>query len=218
MFAQTLFVQWKWNRDFLAFFTIIGFVAPILILSIALPHLAMASPRELVTVGGIIGVTVATVAVVAGLTIAWQGYSVDDRIGHIYALSLPVTRRRALVMRAATAVVLLVIPTVGVWAGAMIATARASLPPTLQSYAGSLALKAILAAWFAHCCMFALRYAAGRRAKAVMGTLAVGAMLLALLAVVWPATQDPIARVGGYLISIPGPFGVLFGRWTMIDV
>ena len=218
MFAQTLFVQWKWNRDFLACFTIIGFIVPILFLAIALPHIAVASARELVTAGGIIGVTVAGVAVIAGLTIAWQGYGVDDRIGHIYALSLPVTRLRALTMRAATAGVLLVVPAVGVWIGALLATAHATLPPTLQGYAGSLALKAMLASWLAHCSMFALRYAAGRRAKAVMGTLAAGAILLSLLAVIWPATREPIARVGDYLISAPGPFGVVFGRWTLIDV
>ena len=43
---------------------------------------------------------------VAGLTVAWQGYGVDDRAGHIYSLSLPVTRTRALALRAASAAVI----------------------------------------------------------------------------------------------------------------
>jgi hypothetical protein len=96
MFAQTLYVQWKWNRDFLAFYTIVAFAAPLVILWAAVPHLGLTSGRELVSVGGAIGVTTGVIAVLAGLTIAWQGYGVDERAGHIYALSLPVTRGRAL--------------------------------------------------------------------------------------------------------------------------
>lgn len=218
MFAQTLFVQWKWNRDFLACFTIVAFVVPIVVLWIALPHLALASSRELVTTGGVVGVTVAGIAVVAGLTIAWHGYGVDDRLGHIYALSLPVTRARSLAMRAATAAVLLVLPAIAVWIGATLALSQATLPSSLQSYAGSLALRAMLASWLAHSCMFALRYAAGRRARGILGLLAAVTILLALLAVIAPATRDAIARVGDFLISTPGPFGVVFGRWTLIDV
>ena len=33
-----------------------------------------------------------------------------------------------------------------------------------------------------------------------------------------PAIRDPIAREGEFLISNPGPFGMVFGRWTLIDV
>ena len=32
MFGQTLYVQWKWNRDFLAFYTFVAFTAPLIIL------------------------------------------------------------------------------------------------------------------------------------------------------------------------------------------
>jgi len=36
MFGQTLYLQWKWNRDFLAFYTVVAFAAPLVILWIAL--------------------------------------------------------------------------------------------------------------------------------------------------------------------------------------
>jgi hypothetical protein len=218
MFGQTLYVQWKWNRDFLAFYTLIAFVAPLLILWIALPHLGLSSARELVMVGGVVGITIAVISVVAGITVAWQGYGIDERVGHIYALSLPITRTRALAVRAATAAVILTLPAVGVWLGSMLAAGQVALPATLHSYAGALAGRAVLASWLAHACMFALRYSAGRRANIVLGTLIllVGSLGAATEAV--PSARTTILRVGDFVISNPGPFGVLFGRWTLIDV
>jgi len=218
MFAQTLYVQWKWNRDFLAFYTVAGFAAPLIILWIALTYLGLTTARELVLVGGVVGVTTAAIAVIAGLTVAWQGYGVDDRVGHIYALSLPVTRTRALALRAATAAVILLLPALGVWIGSMLAATQVTLPPMLRSYAGALAIRALLAAWLAHTCMFALRYAAGRRAKVVLATLVVMIGTLGFATEAVPAAREAILNVGNFLISSPGPFGVVFGRWTLIDV
>ena len=218
MFGQTLYVQWKWNRDFLAFYTAAAFTAPLLILWIALPHLGLTSARELVNVGNVVGATTAVIAVLAGLTVAWQGYGVDERVGHIYALSLPVTRARALAVRATTAAIVLTIPALGAWLGATLAAGQVSLPPTLHSYAGALASRALLAAWLAHACMFALRYSAGRRARAALIGLVVLVAALAFATVAVPSTRGAITRTGDFLISNPGPFGVLFGRWTLIDV
>jgi hypothetical protein len=218
MLGQTLFVQWKWSRDFLAFFTAIAFAAPLLIAWIALPHLGFTSPRELVNVGGAIGATVGGIAAISGVAIAWLGYGVDETVGHIYALSLPITRLRALWYRAATASALLVIPAVGVWVGATVAAGQMSLPSTLESYSGSLAIRALLASWLAHACMFALRHSAGRRAKAVLAILAVVATVVPLIAVFAPSSRELIVRVGDFITSNPGPFGVFFGRWTLIDV
>ena len=218
MFAQTLYVQWKWNRDFLAFYTVAAFGAPLIIFWIALTYLGLTSARELVLVGGVAGVTTAVIAVVAGLTVAWQGYGVDDRAGHIYSLSLPVTRARALAVRAASAAMILVLPAIGAWVGGMLATTQVELPPMLRSYAGALAIRALLAAWLAHTCMFALRYAAGRRAKVVLATLVIAIGTLGFATEVVPAARETIFGVGNFLISNPGPFGVVFGRWTLIDV
>jgi len=218
MLTQTLYVQWKWNRDFLAFYTVVAFAAPLVILWVALPHLGLTSARELVSVGEAVGTATEVIAVLAGLTVAWQGYGVDERVGHIYALSLPVTRGRALAMRAGTASLTLALPAVGVWIGAMVAAAQVQLPPSLHSYAGSLASKALLAAWLAHACMFALCYSARRRAKVVLVLLIIGVSTLAVATVVAPSSRPAITRAGDFLISNPGPFGVLFGRWTLIDV
>ena len=220
MFAQTLYVQWKWNRDFLAFYTAVAFAAPLADHRwISLPILGFTSARELVLVGGVVGVTTAVIAVMAGLTVAWQGYGLDDRVGHIYTLSLPITRSRALAhpcrdrrrssshcRHSARG------------SGRRSPPDRCDLPPTLHSYAGSLASRALLAAWLAHACMFALRYAAGRRAKVVVFALAITFGTLGFSTVAVPSARDAIMRTGDFLISNPGPFGVFFGRWTLIDV
>src|SRR5688572_4233150 len=139
MFGQTLYVQWKWNRDFLAFYTAVAFAAPLAICWISLPILGFTSARELVLVGGVVGVTTAVIAVMAGLTVAWQGYGLDDRVGHIYTLSLPITRSRALAIRAGAASLVLALPALGAWLGATLAAGQVNLPATLHSYAGSLA-------------------------------------------------------------------------------
>jgi hypothetical protein len=218
MFGQTLFVQWKWNRDFLAFYTFVAFAAPLIILWVALPHLGLSSARELVRVGGVVGIAIAVISVCAGLTVAWQGYGIDERVGHIYALSLPLTRTRALTMRAASALALLAVPALGVWIGSVLAATQVTLPPSLHSYAGSLASRALLAAWLAHACIFALRYSAGRRARAVLFTLTmvIGSLGFATEAV--PGARSTIIRTAEFFISNPGPFGVFFGRWSLIDV
>lgn len=218
MFSQTLYVQWKWNRDFLAFFTAVGFAAPLIIIWIALPHFGFTSARELVSVGGAIGAVCGGIAAVAGMSVAWQGYNVDERGGHIYALSLPVTRLRALWLRAATAAITLTVPAIGIWIGGMIAASQMNLPATLESYAGALAIRALLTSWLIHACIFALRYSTGRKAKAVLGVLAAAMIVVVVLIAVAPSSRDQIFRLGRIISSSPGPFGVLFGRWTLIDV
>jgi hypothetical protein len=218
MFRQTLYVQWKWQRDFLAFYTAMAFAAPLLILWIAVPHLGLSSARDLVRTGSWIGAATAVIAVLAGLNVAWQSYALDERAGHIYALTLPITRVRALSLRAASAAVVLTLPAVGLWLGAMLAVGQVSLPTTLHSYAGSLAIRALLASWLSHACMFALRYSAGRRTKGILIALLLLVGGLGFLTAAVPASRVAIGRLGDAVISNPGPFGVLFGRWTMIDV
>ena len=218
MFSQTLYVQWKWNRDFLAFFTALGFATPLIIMWIALPHFGFTSPRELVSVGGAIGAVCGGIAAITGMSVAWQGYNIDERGGHIYALSLPITRLRALWLRAGTAVITLIVPAMGIWIGGMVAASQMNIPATLESYAGALAIRALLTSWLVHACIFALRYSAGRKAKAILGIVAGAVVLIVILITIVPSTREQIFRLGQLISSSPGPFGVLFGRWTLIDV
>jgi hypothetical protein len=218
MFAQMFYVQWKWNRELLAFFVVLGFAIPLIVLWIVMPQLGVPSAREFIAIGQGVGVCCLSLSALSGVTIAWQGYGVDDAAGHTYALSLPVTRRRFLATRAAAAFMLLAIPALAIWLGAMLASANVSLPATLRTYSGALAMRALLAAWLAHSCMFALRYGAGRRSKVVLLVLLAALAVSTLAALVVPATRIALARLGDMLVSHPGPFGIFFGRWTLFDV
>ncbi len=219
MFAQQLFAQWKWGRDLLAFFIVLGFAIPLVFLWIALPMIGQPAPTELLELGRFIGGGGAVLAVLSGVTIAAQGYSVDDRVGHVYALALPVTRARFLVGRSLTAFLLLVLPGLALWLGGLLAAGQVQVPPTIRAYAGSLALRTILAAWLAHSCTFALRYGAGRRAKGVLLLLLVGSVGVFLVGrLIAPGAGRIVSSTADFLVSHPGPFGVFFGRWTLFDV
>lgn len=218
MFRQMCWVQWRWSRDLLAFFVVAGFAMPLVIGWFYLGRVGDPSVRSLLMMGSTIGWWCLALSLMAGGAIAAQGYGMDDRVGHIYALSLPVTRARLLGMRALSALLLLTLPALGIWLGGVLTAGQVDLPVSLNAYAGSLALRALLAAWLAHSLVFALRYAAGRRSRVVffgLLMLVVGAMLVSL---VEPDARDMFSWLRDVLHSRPGPFGVLFGRWMLFDV
>jgi hypothetical protein len=218
MAGQVLFTQWRWNREVLAFFIIAGFAMPLLLLWIILPQLYLPSAQELMLAGRTIGLSCLIFATLAGGGLAAQGYTADDRVGHLYSLALPVTRRHFLAMRTLTACVLLALPALAVWIGSAVAAEQVKLPASLQSYAGSLALRSLLAAWLAHAAMFTLRYSAGRRAKAVFLVLVIVSVSATLLAIADPTLRRVVVQIGDVLGSHPGPFGLVFDRWTLFDV
>lgn len=218
MFSQMLYVQWRWSRDLLAFFVVAGFAIPLLTAWIILPQLGTPAAHELIETGSVIGWFCLGLAMLAGGSIALQGYGADDRGGHIYALSLPVARSRFLGTRTLSAFLILALPAAAVGMGAALVAANVDVPATLQAYPVALAFRVLLAAWLAHACVFALRYAAGRRMKIVFFVLllvVVGTLLLSVLA---PDLRVALSRAGTFLGSHPGPFGVLFDRWTLFDV
>ena len=208
MLRQMLYVQWRWNRDFLAFFVFAGVAFPLLLYAIVLTEV------DIMTGGRMVGLTQLIFSLLAGTIVAAQGYTMDDRGGHVYALSVPCTRARFLATRSATAFLLLGLPALGVWIGGLIIVAQLDVPPMLQSYAGSLAIRSLLAAWLAHSVVFALRYAAGRRTAHVLGALIAVVTVFVLV----PATRETLFSVGNFIMSHPGPLGIVFGRWTLIDV
>ena len=212
MLRQILYVQWRWNRDVLAFFVVAAFALPLMFLRLTMPDM------DLMMAGRIVGTATLVFALLAGGIIAANGYAMDERGGHVYALSLPVTRARLLGLRTITAFALLCLPAVAVWIGGLIAVSQIDIPAMLQSYAGSLAIRALLAAWLAHATVFALRYAAGRRAKQVFGALAAAAMILGVINAFFPSTRVLLSNLAEFLTTHPGPFAIVFGRWTLIDV
>jgi hypothetical protein len=168
--------------------------------------------------GRIIGLASLALSVMAGAAIATQAFGMDERASHVYALSLPVTRARFLGTRAITAGALLGLPALAIWIGGMITVGQVEVPPALRGYPGALAVRVLLAAWLAHSLVFALRYAAGRRARVVFFVLLVAVLGAAIASAVAPGVRGTIAAIGDFLVTHPGPLGIFFGRWTLFDV
>jgi hypothetical protein len=218
MFRQVLFAQWKWSREILAFFIVAGFVIPLIVPWLILPRTGVPSARELVAIGQAIGGTTLSLVVLAGLLLALQSHGVDERAGHIYSLTLPVTRTRFLTTRTISAFILLVVPSLAIWLGGALVAGQLEIPPTLRSYAGALALRALLASWLIYAGVTAVRYSAGRRAKAVILALLVAFVVLGVLSATNAPTRSLISGLARFFLVNPGPFGVFVGRWTLIDV
>lgn len=218
MFRQMCWVQWRWSRDLLAFFVVAGFTLPLVVGWISVPEMGSPTVRTILRMGSMIGWCCLGLSLLAGGALAAQGYGMDERAGHIYPLSLPVTRTRFLVMRALAAGVLLVMPALAIFIGGTLAAGQIELPATLQSYAGGLAIRALLAAWLAHSIVFAVRYAAGRRSRFVFFGVLMLVVASALLSLVEPGARSALVWLNDVLNTHPGPFGVLFGRWTLFDV
>lgn len=220
MFRQMLFVQWKWNRDVLAFLVVASFATPLWAFWLAARGMGanVASAQELITAGRVVGGFCLVWAVIAGGALAVQGYGMDDRAGHVYALSLPVTRTRFLVTRSVAGFALLFLPALAAWIGSLLTVSQVSVPDSIRAYPGALALRILLGAWLAHSVVFAVRYASGRRSKGVLLGLLLAFGLSAMLFGLVPEVRRVLGLVGAALSADPGPFGILFGRWSLFDV
>ena len=217
MFAQVLYVQWKWARTELLAYAMLAFLAPVLMLKIAMANTDDSS------VGLFLGVVTGTGVFFVFLAFACAvGFSVrpwlaDQALKHVYALSLPVPWSAFVRYRFLAGALLLTVPTVCVWAGGVLAVASSTLPPTLHAYPGGIAVRFLCSALVFYAATFLLQYAAGRNAARVV--------LLSLLALLLVESFGRVLGLGSafeytwnLFTSWPGPFETLSARWMLIDV
>ena len=217
MFKQVLFTQWKWSRTELLCSIVVAFAMPTLVIRIGYGVVDVYSISDVLGVVGVAGALFASIAVLSALALAWRPYVVDATLRHVGPLSLPVAWPAFVRMRFVAGALLLLLPTLAVWLGGLVATAAVTIPPTLHAYPGGIALRFLIAALVAYSAGFALQYLAGKQAVRVA---------LILLAVV--AAIELGANVLGYdsfavkswnvLTTWPGPFAVFGVRWMLIDV
>jgi hypothetical protein len=219
MFVAMLRAQWIWSRPVVLFFLLAAFAVPLaaVVISATFGEGFSSSSSYLMVgygVGTIAGITLCTAAV----AIALQNWAADERGSHIYALSLPIERRRYLLNRLGGGFLLVLLVSAALGVGGLIASLAIELPEELHTYPLSLASRALLAAWLTHAVAFAFRFGAGRRAGIVaLGVLCV-TVALVLMPVFVPSTSETIAGAWHWLLEHPGPFGILSGRWNFIDV
>jgi len=218
MFRVMLFTQWKWSRLIILFGTLAAFALPIISLQGAAS--ADRSPLEaqdLLRTVQSWGTLYPVLAAALGLFVAMAAWAPDHRGRHVHALTLPLPRWRYVLLRCAGGALLLAIPAAAVLAGALLATATATLPPGLQSYPFALATHFVLATAVAYGVFFAVSAATARTAGIILA--AVGALIaVQVVAGVANVNFDIVSPLTMIVLGPAGPFAIFTGRWMLVDV
>jgi hypothetical protein len=163
-------------------------------------------------------------ATAIGVTLALSSWNWDHQLGHVYALSLPVSRMRYAVLKMGAGAVLALLPALAFWIGAHVAVASIALPPGLHAYPDQLTIRFLAATLVAYALLFAM--AAGTVRTTVWLLIGVGATLvLSVVLSQWVFPRFGVlhdTNLVAWLIRVlsrtPGPFQVFTGNWTLIDV
>ena len=152
-----------------------------------------------------------------GVFLAISSWSLDHRTRHVYALSLPVERWRFPPMRFGGGALLILIPALALWISALVSTASVDIPPGLEAFPTSIAIRFAFAALVSFAIFFACAAGTVRTAGWVLGGLTVVVLMLVFAEPLHlPAMfQDVFERI---LFTWPGMFEVFAGRWMLIDV
>jgi hypothetical protein len=217
MFRQVLYIQWKWARTELFLYVIAAFLIPTIMIRIGFSYIDTYSIRSVLNTGAYAGIFFCSLAIVCAFGLAWRPYINDASLKHVGPLSLPVSWAKFVQMRFLAGTVLLLVPTVAVWIGGVLATASAPIPPTLHAYPGGIAVRFFLAALIAYSAGFLLQYAGGKHAVriaiflflAVVGVEFVGQVL---------GYDSIVGSAWNALANWPGPFSIFSARWMLIDV
>ncbi len=228
MFQQILFTQWKSFR--------LGLI-PFVIAAFGLPLLAVQGlgPVPEGYEGARVGLQFLfdswqfwlpwfpALAVTVGMTAALNAWSWDHKTDHVYALSLPISRSRYAAWKMGAGALLVAIPALGLWLGALAASASIEIPASVNTYPTALAVRFLLASLIAYRMLFALAAGTIRTTVIVLGSF------MALLVLTGLMTDYAGDVIPGFafnftewlvesLIEWPGPFEVISGNWSLIEV
>lgn len=159
-----------------------------------------------------------------GVTLALSSWNWDHQLGHVYALSLPISRWRYAARKMAAGAVLALMPAAALWAGAHVAVASITLPAGLHAYPDQLAIRFLAATLVAYALLFAMAAGTIRTTLWVLAGVA-GLLVVDVVATEWLFPWMGILRdhnlatwLYHLLSTTPGPFQVFTGNWTLIDV
>ncbi len=228
MYQPMLFLHWKQIRFGLLPFIIAAYGLPLLAVQGLGSGPGMEAPSleayRVVSTYGFWLPAFPLLATATGVTLALSSWNWDHQLGHVYALSLPISRLRYAVNKMASGVVLALLPAFAFWVGAHVAVASITLPPGLHAYPDQLTVRFLAATLVAYALLFAL--AAGTMRTTVWLLLGVAAAMgVSVVLSQWVFPYFGILRgtnllgwVLRVLSSAPGPFQVFSGNWTLIDV
>ena len=218
MFRMVLLTQWKWSRIVVCAATIAAFAVPIIsVQAFGDPDGGWIDGRRALQVMRMFGGWYAMLAAAVGLAVAVTAWSADHRGRHVYALSLPVPRWRLVLLRFGAGGTLLALPVIALWIGAFIATSSVEIPPGLQAFPTSLAIRFALASLVAFGIFFAISAGTARTAGWVLG--AIGAVfLLAALGETVGLPARVMDEIHTLIFSWPIVLEIFNGSWMLIDV
>ncbi len=228
MFQQILFTQWKSFRLGLIPFVIVAFGLPLLAVQGLGPvpegyEGARVGLNYLVASWQFWLPAFPALALTIGATAALNAWSWDHKTDHIYALSHPISRSRYAAWKMGGGALLVLVPAIGLWIGAIVASASIDIPASVNTYPTALAVRFSLASLLAYSVFFALAAGTIRTTVIVLSTF-VGTMVVFGI-----MTDYASAVVPGFafnfstwiveaLIEWPGPFELFSGNWSLIDV
>lgn len=220
MYQPMLFVHWKQVRHLLLLFVVAAFGLPLL----AVQGLGVVPGS--VGAAGVYALAAAptpwlplfpALAGVVGVTLALTAWSWDHRLGHVYALSLPVARWEYALLKMSAGIVLGLLPTSALWLGAHLAAASVTLPAGLNAYPNQLAFRFFLAMVLAYALFFALGSGTTRTTMRIL--IVVLGLLVAVQLVPGALGGSTLLQLGtDWLVDRGGPLEVFTGSWTLIDV
>lgn len=218
MFRAVLYSQWKWSRLVIVLGTLAGFALPLLSLQgAARADRGALQTQELLRAVQSWGALYPILAAALGLLVAIAAWAADHRGRHIHALTLPVPRWRYVLLRFAAGMVLLAAPIAAMLLGASLAVMTATIPPGLQGYPLSLALRFALAVLVAYAVFFAVSAGTARTAGFILGALA-ALVVFQIVASIANLDLDILGTLQLVLLLGPGPLAVFAGRWMLVDV
>lgn len=218
MFRAILYSQWKWSRLVIVLGTLAGFAIPLLSLQgAARADRGALQTQELLRAVQSWGTLYPILAATLGLLVAIAAWAADHRGRHIHALTLPVPRWRYALLRFAAGMVLLAAPIAAMLLGASLAVMTATIPPGLQGYALSLAVRFALAVLVAYAVFFAVSAGTARTAGFILGALA-ALVVFQIVASIANLDLDILSTLQLVLLLGPGPLAVFAGRWMLVDV
>ena len=228
MFQQILFTQWKSLRLGLIPFVVAAFGLPLLAIQGLGPipegyEGARVGLQYLVASWQFWLPAFPALAVTVGASAALNAWSWDHTTDHVYALSLPISRPRYAAWKMGAGALLVLLPALGLWAGALAASASIDIPASVNTYPTALAVRFFLASLIAYSVFFALAAGTIRTTMIVIGGF-VGMMILTGIITDYASNVVPgfafnfSTWLAASLLEWPGPFEVFSGNWSLIDV
>jgi len=214
MFRAILLTQWKWTRTTALLATVAAFSIPLASLQSARDT---STPLEFISRMQGWGIAYALLAAAIGLLVSLAAWNSDHQGRHVYALSLPVSRQRYVLLRYGAGAVFLGPAVAAILIGSLAVIATGAIPDGLHAFPIALTLRFAFAAIVSYSIFFAIAAGTTRTAAVILALIAAVLFVQFLVSAIG-APIDVMGRVGDFLFGRAGVLSVFSGRWMLVDV